>query len=66
MPTKSQAESLGPVPVAARICTCGRPMFPSSRDHSLVFEYRSFECWACGRRQIFCMSVDEPSTSTVL
>jgi hypothetical protein len=57
MPTTLQGESSSAA-LGARLCTCGKPMFPSSSDRSFSFEYRSFECWACRRRQTFSISVD--------
>jgi hypothetical protein len=55
MPTIVRGELSSSAVVGERMCVCGKPMFPSSRDRSLSFEYRSFECWACGRRQTYCI-----------
>jgi hypothetical protein len=51
MPTIKQSEGSSSALVGVRMCVCGKSMFPSFRNCSFSFEYRSFECWACGRRQ---------------
>jgi|SoiMetStandDraft_2_1073263.scaffolds.fasta_scaffold46971_2 hypothetical protein len=50
-PTIMQAERLSSAVDGLRMCVCGKSMLPSFRNRSFSFEYRSFECWACGRRQ---------------
>ena len=53
MQSNLHSEHLYAAAVPARICTCGKQMFPGSSDRSFAFEHRSFECWSCGRRQTF-------------
>jgi hypothetical protein len=51
MPIIKQAKRSSSAEDGVRMCACGKSMFPSFRNRSFSFEYRSFECWACGRRQ---------------
>jgi hypothetical protein len=53
LPTFMQAERSFSAVVGERMCVCGKSMFPTSSNRSLSFEYRSFECRACGRRQTY-------------
>jgi hypothetical protein len=53
MPTIMHAERSSSAVVGVHMCVCGKSMFPSFRNRSFSFEYRSFECRACGRRQTY-------------
>jgi hypothetical protein len=64
MQSNLNSEHLAPAAVPARICTCGKPMFRSSTHRSFSFEYRSFECWSCGRRQTISTSGDSHRAHT--